>query len=403
MKRILKFNEYCSHENFQIHKNSDKKKFMEIFESLYYYHLNTNQRMVIESEFGVINEEFLWGKKKDKSENKDNDKESDKEESWFSKLYDKASRGVLKLRTEAEKLIDDLVEKTKDVFKFSQNLVNTITSYIKKFIFSKIKGYAFKDEPFLEHLFEYLDNKKDNVLKRSIKSVFNLLKYLSGKFFIDFGERLVSLISSTLKKKEVVESLDYSNYLINENENAEGPTKKTFLERLIDKIMKNPPFSFIPKIGDLVNKGIDFIMDILDRFFSWVQGKKFGGDVNEKYTGDYPRSDFVSGISFLLDIGKLYTIFITKKYVGKFDDVKKIDAKIEEYKSKPASSIFQALGFSPADLIKKVKDLSKNIPIAGQIVSILDYLIKAIGVYIAAEPIIKKLNIGVGDVSGFFK
>jgi hypothetical protein len=168
-------------------------------------------------------------------------------------------------------------------------------------------------------------------------------------------------------------------------EAEETEEKKSFLQRLGEKVMSFPPFSWIPKIEDLMRKGISAVGKIIDRFFSWITTGK------DSILG----SKFVKGINFIFQVLEL---FIHYKIAGKIDKFKELLSKasgLEELtnqlKDTTMTEIWSKCGISPDEITNKVKEAIKKIPYVGDVLSILDSLVMSIGIYLSVEPILKKI------------
>jgi hypothetical protein len=77
-----------TYESFNSVDSLDKENFILIFNSLYENHLSIDEKLLIESNYGLINE------------------------SWFSDLVDKGKRKALKVASDADYIID-MLNKTK--------------------------------------------------------------------------------------------------------------------------------------------------------------------------------------------------------------------------------------------------------------------------------------------------
>ncbi len=373
MKHLKTFESFSYNSIFESIQIQDRKNYILIFNSLYNSHLNINEKNIINSNYGMINE------------------------SWFGDLVDKGKRKVLKVATEAGNMLADLAQKAKDVLDFSKMLANKIGEYVKgqfNTLLDKVKNYALKDTGFVQPLIEFIEKKKQTKLKQSVGQIGKLITYItSGKFITDIINKLTGIFSKVLNMG-TNEGLSYleNEFLLEDN----GEDKKPFLQRLGEKIMSFPPFSWIPKIHDLLKKGISFIADLVDRFFSWVQGKEFGGSVQEKYDGSYVKSDFSSSFGFLFQILELYIYY---KTIGKIEEYKKkLDKAVgfseltDSIKDKSMDQVWSTIGINGAEIANNIISAAKKIPYVGTILSILDMLVIALGSYLAIEPTIKKIT-----------
>ena len=380
MKHLKNFN------SFLLVEKADRRNFNIILTSLYRNHLSINEQMLIKEEYGMINE------------------------SWFSDLADKAGREVLKVTTAEGQILVDLAKKAKEVLDFAKQLAFKISDYLKKTFpnfTSKIKNKVLSDNDFIKSLTEFLDKKDPTSLKRGLQSVVTLVKYItSGNFYIKLTERITDSFSKILSfdRNEGV------NYIFEQENNEE---KKSFLEKLGEMIMKLPPFSWIPKIEELLKKGIFFVAKLVDRFFLWIQyGEeiKLNEDIDltrtKKNYGSFKRG-YGRGIYFLFQILEIYVFYKINGKVGwakklldpskqfsKDDGDNMSDTEVwsNEIKNKKMEDIWNYVGLNPADVISNTKNIIKSIPFIGDFITIIDMLFVGIGIYLALEPTLKKLS-----------
>jgi hypothetical protein len=353
-----------TYKNFNSHHHYDRRNFMIIFNSLYESHLSVNEKMIIENEFGLINE------------------------SWFSDLVDKAKDGILKVKNNAQEILSDLAKKAKDILDFAKQLAGKIGDYVKEQFSSlkdKVKNYATKDAGFAGIIFEFLEKKKDSKLKNYLNITTDLIKYiLSGKMITDLIDRLSECFSKLLKMgtNEGIQNIEYE-FL---RESDEGEEKKSFLQRLGEKLMSLPPFSWIPKIEEIMKKGITSIGKLVDRFFASITTGK------DSIVG----SKFSKSFIFLFQILELYVHY---KIVGKIEKYKEMLMKangLEEIgnqiKDQSFDQLWNTIGINGEEVVSNVKKAVMKIPYVGRILSILDTLVLSVGIYLAIEPTLKKLN-----------
>ena len=371
----------------------DRDNYILIFDSLYNNHLTINEKMMIENQYGIINE------------------------SWFSDLVDMGKRGVLLAKTKAGELLIDLAKKAKDAFDFAKQLATKITDYLKTSfpnITEKIKSKVLSNNEFLKSLTELLDKKDSTSLKRGLKSVVDLSKFILGGGFF---EKMLTRISECISKVLNFGTNEGMSYLDIEflNENTDDVEKKPFLVRLGEAIMKIPPFSWIPKIEELIKKGISWVAKLIDRFFRWVQ---YGEEIktneeidlvrqNSKEYESFKKGTYGRGIYFIFQILELYVFYEINGRIGwmkklinptqKFEinpgDEMGVEAWSNEVKDKAMEVVFKYIGMNPLDIISKAKNVVKSIPYVGDFISILDMLFLSLGVYLALEPTIKKISV----------
>jgi len=361
MNRIKTYNQF--HFDFSIVESKDRENFNLIFTSLYNHHLSINEKIVIESDFGLITE------------------------SWFSDFVDKGKRGVLAVKSKAGELLVDLVKKAKDVLDFAKQLASKIGEYVKEQftnLSDKVKNYAMKDGEFSTILLDFVNKKKQVKLKIYVKIISDLLKYIvSGQIITDLVTRLSECFSKVLNLGTNEGLYIIDNHFLFEAEEQEE--KKSFLQRLGEKIMTFPPFSWIPKIEEMMKKGISSLSNIIDKFFVWLTTGKEGGG-----------SKFQKGFLFLFQILEIYVYY---KVVGKIEKFKEFLNKASGFEElanqiqdKTLDQVWDTMGINGEEIVSNVKNAIKKIPYVGDILSILDSLVIAIGTYLAIEPAIKKIT-----------
>jgi hypothetical protein len=389
MKYIKTFESFSQFDIFESISIQDRGNYILIFDSLYNNHLTINEKLMIENQYGIINE------------------------SWFDELVDKGKRKVLKVFSDAGNLLVDLAQKAKDVLDFAKQLATRITDYLKSSfpnITEKIKSKVLSNNEFLKSLTEFLDKKNSNSLKRGLKSLVDLSKYiLGGRFF----EQMVTRISECFSKVLNSGTNEGMCYLEIEflNENTDDVEKKSFLQKLGEAIMKMPPFSWIPRMEELIKKGISWVAKLIDRFFRWIQygdAIKMNEVINlsrpEKVYGSFKKGLYGRGIYYIFQILELYVFYEINGRVGflkkvlSFNKVEKDDGDFmgvgawsNEVKDKAMEVVFKYVGMNPLDAISKAKNAVKSIPYVGDFITILDMLFVGLGVYLAVEPTIKKL------------
>lgn len=359
MKHLKSYREFAL--DFPIIESKDLCNFNLIFNSLYDHHLSVNEKILIEENFGLINE------------------------SWFSDLVDKGKRGVLAVKTAAGEVLVDMAKKAKDVLDFAKQLANKIGEYVKgqfSSLSDKVKSYAMRDSGFAESLIQFIERKKKVKLKTYIIVITEILKYIiSGQMITDLITRLSECFSKVLNlgTNEGIYNMD-SEFLFEAEETEE---KKSFLQRLGEKIMNFPPFSWIPKIEEMMKKGISSLFKLIDKFFGWLTT---GRDVGSK---------FEKGFYFLFQILELYVYY---KVIGKIEKFKEflnkasgLEELTDQLKDKTLDQVWDTVGFNGEEVVNNVKNAIKKIPYVGDILSVLDSLVVAVGTYLAVEPAIKKV------------
>lgn len=345
----------------------DMGNFALIFNSLYESHLSLNERQAIESGIGPI------------------------DESWFSDLVDKGKRKVLKVQSKAGELLVDLATKAKDILDFAKQLAGQIGNYVRS-QFEKLKGRikdsAMRDQEFIQELMGFFKKKKADKLKFYVKYTTDLIRYiLSGQLITDMVTRLSEAFSKVFNLG-TNEGLSYleDEFLF---EADQGVEKKSFLKRLGEKVMSLPPFSWIPRIEELMKKGMTNLWKFIDRFLAWVTTGE---------TEEGARSRFDKGLYFMFQILELYLFYKIsgkiekfKEYLDKVSGLEGLKQMTDQLKDKSLSEVWQACGFNPDEIANNIKGAIKMVPYVGDIISVLDSLLVSLGVYLAVEPTLKKL------------
>lgn len=344
--------------------NDDISNFTMIFNSLYESHLTINEKILIDSNYGMINE------------------------SWFSDLVDKGKRGVLAVKSKAGELLVDLAKKAKDVLDFAKSLAGQIGNYVKTQFLSmeqKIKEKAIKDTEFVGAIVDFIKDKKLVKLRTYIKSTAELLSYIvSGQIITDLVTRLSETFSSVLNlgTNEGLIYLDDSFLLENNGEEE----KKSFLQRLGEKIVTYPPFSWIPKIEDLMKQGISKLSQLIDKFFCWLTTGK--AEIISKFSKSF---------TFLFQILELYIFYKISGGIKKFKEyiskVTGLDELTNSIKDKSMDEVWNTAGFNGDDIVKGIKSAVMKIPYVGSILNVLDTLVISVGIYMVVKPTLDELKI----------
>jgi hypothetical protein len=360
LRRIRTYGEF--HTDLPIVAAEDRTNFMTILGAMVESHASVDERMMLESCFGPVNE------------------------SWFSDLADKGKRGVLKVKSKAGELLVDLAKKAKDLLDFAKQLAGQIGEYVKaqfNGFAGKIKNFVLKDNEFAKEIVEFLKNKKPVKLTTYLKDTGDLLKYiLTGQMITDLVTRLSETFSNVLNTgtNEGVGHLEYE-FLCEAEEQEE---KKSFLQRMGEKVMSFPPFNWIPKIEEMMKKGISGLSKIIDRFFTWLT------------TGtDGPFNKFTKSFIFLFQILEIYVLYKLSGGIKKFKEVLGEATGLEELatqlKDKTLDAVWDLTGINGEQVISSVKAAIQKIPYVGTVLSVLESLVIAVATYQAIEPSVKTL------------
>lgn len=364
MRRIKTYNEFSS--ILPVVLREDRSNFEMIFMSIYESHTSLEERLLVESSFGSLNEA------------------SGESRNWYSDLVDKGKRGVLKVATKAGEVLVNIAKKAKDLLDFAKQIGSQIAGVVREQftgLTNVVTGSVMKDNEFVREVIDFLKKKKVMKLRTYIQDTGNLIKYLfGGKIISDLVARLSELFSSILSKG-TNEGVTYMEMeYLREVDESEGE-KKSFLQRLGEKIMTYKPFSWIPKIEDLMKQGVSFIAKIVDRFFTWLTTGKDGH-----------FNSFSKSFTFLFNVLELYVLY---KIVGKANDFKNYLAKVNGLeqlgvKDKTLGDMWSYVGKSPGDVVSNVKEKMKLVPFVAPWLTVFDTIVMLVGVYKAVEPALAK-------------
>lgn len=373
-KFILSTNEtYQIFESIQI---EDRNNFLNIFNSIYEYHLTDFEKTLIDNYNFRLNE------------------------SWFSDLKDKAEKGVLKIKSKSGELLTSLAQKAKDILDFVKQLATQIKDAVSNMFNDSLKTIKSKIIPkpeLLTLITEYM-NKKGDILKKWLEGAGTLIKFVFTELPVKLFNKLINFFKGVFNKG-TNEGFDYfCNEFLNE-ENDNGAEKKSFLQKLGDKIGSLPPFSWIPKIEEMIKYGLYSIRGFIEKFFVWLDKDDI---VTETIDLFRERSKFTRGLAFLFDILEIYIIYVYNEKIGKKlkelqDAIKNGEQSIiqkfkDEIKNVALDEIYTKIGISPQDVINKVLDVVKKIPYISDILAILNNLALCVGIYQTIQPTLAKIK-----------
>ena len=130
-----------------------------------------------------------------------------------------------------------------------------------------------------------------------------------------------------------------------------------------------------------MKKGISFLAQIIDRFFGWLEGRRL--------------SSFGKSFYFLFQILELFIHYKVIGSIEKFKDFISKGTGFEELankiKDKTLDQVWSMVGINGTEIIGNIKNSAKKIPYVGDILTILDSLVIALGSYLAIKPALEKL------------
>jgi hypothetical protein len=207
---------------------------------------------------------------------------------------------------------------------------------------------------------------------------------------------LGEILNSILQTGELTDDLSLMRISFLEESydgHLDGGHHKEFLQRLGEKIMSFPPFSWIPRIEDIMKKGISYVGQMIDKFFGWLEEKTNEAiDLKKSFSS----SKFGNAFNFLFQILELYVHYKVIGKIEKFKEILKKASGLEELtnqiKDKSLSEVWTTCGLNPDEITNNFKSAIKKIPYVGDILSVIDSLVTAVGIYLAVEPTLKKLT-----------
>jgi hypothetical protein len=324
-------------------------------------------------------------------------------ESWFSDLKDKAQRGVLKVKSDAGRLLTAVAQKAKDVLEFLKSLAKQIGDAVMgalKSTVTKVKGKLVPKQELIGLYSAYMASRG----KRLVDDIGGTGRVVAF-VFTELPGKIVSALVATLRRvfgEGRNEGFDHfcDGFLVTEDNSAQEE-QKSFLQKLGDRVAALPPFSWLPKVEGLMKQGLGVVRDFFARFLDWV-------DTPEEYSKKLrlKKNPFTKGLRFLFDMLEIYLVYLYNSKVGeKLEAIKKslqnadnavMDKLVAQVKSMSLEKVYQAVGITPADIMARVKAIAQKIPYVSSLLSIIEVLGLCLGVYQAVQPLLAKLKPAAG-------
>lgn len=355
--------------------DDDKIYFLEIFNSIYEYHLTDFEKSLLEQFDYVLNE------------------------SWFDDLKDKATRGVLKAKSEAGELLKSVAAKAKDVLDFVKTIATQIKDAVTEMFKNTVdfvKSKIIPTDDFIELVADYVNKKNDKNLKKYFQSCAELLKFVFVELPVKLFNKLVNFFKNIFSQGTNEGFSFFCNDFLNEADESE---KKSFLQKLSIKIQSIPPFSWMPDMENIINQGITTLRNFIEKFFVWLDSKEEtvteAIDLTRKI-GDTKFSRFSKSLTFIFDIFEIYVIFKINEKTGKIvefqkamkeGDISKFKKEIQDTK---LENIYKSLNVDSS--IKGITKITEKIPYVKHIIVILKNLGIGIGIYNIIGDKIKKIS-----------
>lgn len=388
MKRIKNYRDF-NRSKKETQRNSDHENFRIIFEGL----LTVEERIILEDQWGPLNES-LW-----------------------SDFVGFVEDGKLKIKTKADEVLADLGEKAKKLVDFTKIVGEQMGKSLGELIKNRMKeceNLVRKQMGALNVIVEKIEKTSKKYLRKYVESLGKLLKYvLGGQMIEDLVEKIKNIIS-----KVFAENPNESLYVVDNHDlilEDEGERKR-FLQRIRDRIMQYPPFSWLPDFEDLIKKGMEFVKKLFNKFFSWLSGQ------------NSLLNDFGMAFQFLFGLLESYILFRIVGSLEKFKNAvlgkpekEKNDTETEEddyaeetkagiavrdaiginlkdVKTKSLEFAFTKIGFNPNVVLNSALTAA-DLALTGGLITLkyksiktlIEYLMAAIGIYQISAPLIQKL------------
>ncbi|MCK9417647.1 hypothetical protein M0Q97_13475 [Candidatus Dojkabacteria bacterium] len=254
MKYIKKFYEYKQYEKLiTINENDLFYTFVD-----YYYNselISNNDRNILESYTNYSLSEYLIN------------------ENFFDKLkdrYDKAATVVKNIPDNAKNALNSIIDAAKTSVEFVKNLVSQLNVYIKKMITvtsDNIKNKLKIDQNFIKQIKE-TNAKNKNGLLNDMKECKNVVSFYKDKLTGILSTKLTTAFTQVVTSEDlpVEEKINYMKESLTMGKNV--------ISSLIHGIEKVPPFSWLGKVKEMAEKGVNSVVAALSYFTQQLGGPK---------------------------------------------------------------------------------------------------------------------------------
>lgn len=255
MKYIKEFYEYKQYEKLiTINENELFYTFVD-----YYYNselISNNDRTILESYTKYSLSDYLIN------------------ENFFDKLkdrYDSAATVVKNIPDNAKNALNSIIDAAKTSVDFVKNLVSQLNVYINKMITvtsDKIRNKLKVDQNFIKQIKDTNAKNKDGLLK-DMKECKNIVSFYKDKLTGIISSKLSTAFTQVVTSEDlpVEEKLNYMKESL-----AMG---KNVISSLIHGIEKVPPFSWLGKVKEMAEKGVNNVVAALSYFTQQLGGQKF--------------------------------------------------------------------------------------------------------------------------------
>lgn len=255
MKYIKKFYEYKQYEKLiTINENELFYTFVD-----YYYNselISNYDRKILESYTNFSLSEYLIN------------------ENFFDKLkdrYDKAATVVKNIPDNAKNALNSIIDAAKTSVDFVKNLVSQLNVYINKMITvtsDKIKNKLKVDQNFIKQIKDTNAKNKDGLLN-DMKECKNVISFYKDKLTGILSTKLTTAFTQVVTSEDLPleEKLNYMKESLTMGKNV--------ISSLIHGIEKVPPFSWLSKVKEMAEKGVNNVVSALSYFTQQLGGPKF--------------------------------------------------------------------------------------------------------------------------------
>jgi hypothetical protein len=153
--------------------------------------------------------------------------------------------------------------------------------------------------------------------------------------------------------------------------------------------MSFPPFSWLPSLEKIIIDKYTKLVESIDSFFYWL----------DTGIAKIMKSKFTVAITFMFSLLYAYFKYKIIKDTLKFSSwlgteiVTILDNQLpKEAINQSIDNLGKSAGIDFMSIINKTKESAKSIPYIGDILSVIDMLLIAIGVYLSIKPALDKIS-----------
>lgn len=195
-------------------------------------------------------------------------------ENFFDKLknrYDKAASVVKNIPDNAKQALNTIIDAAKTSVDFVKNLVNQLNNFIKKVLTEtseKIKNKLKLDQNFINQI-KSINSKNKKGIITDLKTCKDVLLFYNNKLSNILSSKLTTAFTQVVTSDDlpIEEKLIYIKESLKMGKNV--------ISSLIHGIEKVPPFSWLTKVKEMTEKGVNNIVGALSYFTQQLGGPKF--------------------------------------------------------------------------------------------------------------------------------